>query len=194
MKSFIQFINESKLLRSLNDLVINHPTYNRVRPKAMRSEINGNVIDVFEDITKGDPQQIQYWIDEIEKSNKITAFLKFILDNQHKIGTNKNKEEFDPNSRKLRYIDGSTPDYVYRIIDPREMEVDERYILPSSFYGRIHVSAKPEKQYGKKGDLIIRIKFSDQDGWVSKEGGSGVIYGVTDKPIKKTKIKVIGKI
>lgn len=89
---------------------------------------------------------------------------------------------------------GKLPKFVYRIVEPSDWNRDDEYLLPSPFYKRIHASSSPELKYGKTGDLILQIRYSESDEWHPKRALTGALYAVTYNKISKRKIKIIGRV
>lgn len=85
--------------------------------------------------------------------------------------------------------------YFYRIVDKQEWmnALSTGFLMPSEFYKRIHASYEPEYQYGKRGDIVLQIKYDSADEWFEKQGDK--VYLVTYNKVsidKITPIKQIG--
>lgn len=93
----------------------------------------------------------------------------------------------------LMLSDGSEPDVLFRVADKNEWEEAQRsgFLTPSKFYGRIHASIKPERQYGMRDSIILAIKYRRVDGWYAKSNLGGDVYAVTDKRIPVSIIRDI---
>ena len=177
-------------LTALEKLVMQNKQYNSVVIQNQLKHINGNFIDVFEDIVSGSNYEIDKWINHISETGKIASFIRYIYDNQY-IDDTENNLDFDEHSGKLVMQNGKLPKFVYRIVEPSDWNQDAEYLLPSPFYKRIHASSKPELKYGKTGDLILQIRYSESDEWHPKRALGGQLYAVTYNKISKHKIKII---
>lgn len=171
-------------------------------PIRIQANIIGNIDDIIEKfdlLVKGNHDEYKMWIAKFnDNPNSIRPFIRYVYENEVDDKDNSNsKIEFNPNTQnKIRLSDSSTPNFLYRVVSQEEMDnINETgKITPSEFYKVIHASIVPELKYGKNGDYLLKIRYSDSDGWRPKSALDQTIYAVTNNLISKSRIAEITKI
>ncbi|WGH49858.1 hypothetical protein [Alishewanella phage vB_AspM_Slickus01] len=184
-------------ISDLDEIYKNHKDHRSIRLKQMINSIDGDIVDKFDGIVKGNSAEINKWINILNGDNKgLFKFVTFVYEKQFKSAKDKDSNVIsDRNLNNIRLEDGSAPDYLYRIVDIGEYEqaMTDGFLKPSEFYKRIHASSKPEKMYGKRGDYILQIKYTDSHKWTPKQASTGM-YAVTYEKVPMKFVKVIGRI
>jgi len=148
---------------------------------------------LLEKIVGGDRAIIMSFIKLIkENSRNVNKVIDYLYNHSNQNNRHEGDGVIDDTYQNyIRLTNGSPPKFLYRIVDPLEYEeaLQTGFLIPSQFYKRIHASVKPASQYGSRGFKVLRIEYSDSDGWHPKQGD--VVYAVTYKKIPMRKIKVI---
>jgi len=187
-------VDEVVNYRTIDDLKKSYNMYEfqlKIQSKSKINSLNINVhiVDYFDDIISGNSALIQKWLHEINNGG-INRFVSFVY-NLEKTTDSESTIISTDNHNNIRDQRGSPPAFLYRYVSAKEYNdiVTDGYMSPSVFYKRIHASVQPEKQYSEPGGKLLRIIYSDSDGWTPKLGDK--VYAVTDKNIPLRKITVI---
>lgn len=94
-----------------------------------------------------------------------------------------------------RLRNGEPPKFLFRVMSSAEYEAGSRGAFKPRPGERIHASLHPDFSYCEPGDsnVLVRITYSDADGWTAKQTTSMGVVAVTYDPIPKHRVELIAQ-